>query len=297
MDSNDFFKQVKLLKGIKVYKNVSVKEENTMKLDAIFLYKIEILSFVDVKKLFKLIKKYNMKYYILGNGSNVLFANNYFNAVLIKILAIRSNETNVLGAGELLNYVNDRYLKLGIGSLNFLSGVPCSIGGAIYMNASAFKSSMSDVIEYVYILDLSDYKIKVLTNKDCNFGYRDSYFKHHEVLILGAKIKLIYEDKNELLTRHKDLILIRKKNMPLNFPNLGSIFKNPLNMYAGKLIEDLDLKGLIVGGAKISEKHANVIINYDDATYDNILELIKIINNEVYMRYKIYLELEIIIFK
>ena len=295
--NDDFYLKINKLKGIKIYKDIDVKEETNMKLEAKFLYKIEIASFSNVKEVFKLIKEYKLKYYILGMGSNVLFANNYFNGVLIKILPSKNKYLNIVGAGDCLNYLNDKYLKLGISSLNFLSGVPCSIGGAIYMNAGAFNMSMSDIVEYVYILDLKDYKIKVLSNRECDFSYRDSYFKHHNILILGAKIKLFYQDIDSLNKLHKEYLLVRNKKMPLNYPNLGSIFKNPKDMYVGKMVEDLDLKGLKVGGAKISKKHGNVIINYDHAKYSDILELVKIIMEEVYIKYKIYLELEIIIFK
>ena len=165
------------------------------------------------------------------------------------------------------------------------------------MNAGAFGKSMSDIIEYVYVLDIEELKFKVLTNNECQFGYRDSYFKYHDVMILGAKIKLLDEQKEYLLKKHHEYLMIRRRNLPIEYPNLGSIFKNPKDEYVGKLVENLGLKGLILGGSMISKKHANVIVNIDNAKSKDILKLIEIIKEEVYIKYKIDLELEIIIFK
>lgn len=292
-----FYDSVNKLKGISIYKDVSIKSESNIRIDALFAYKIEVYSFVFIKKLFELIEKYKKKYYIIGNCSNILFAGDYFNGVIIKIMPSKNKYLNIVSAGDYLNYLNSKLINNGIESLNFLSGVPCSMGGAIYMNAGAFNHSIKDIIEYVYALNLDTFKIEVFDNEACEFSYRDSYFRHHNYLILGAKIRLTYLDKNELLKKHHQYLEIRKNKLPLEYPNLGSIFKNPKGIFAGKLIEDIGLKGLSLGGAKVSEKHANVIVNYDNARYEDIIKLIRIIKNEIATEYKIDLELEIIIFK
>ena len=204
---------------------------------------------------------------------------------------------NIVHAGDSLNYVNSVFINANIASLNFLTGVPCSIGGAIYMNAGAYGEEIKDIIEYVYFLDLDTLKYKVFANKDCEFDYRDSYFKHHNCLILGGKIKLNYKNKDELQSMHHSYLLTRKEKMPLEYPNLGSVFKNPSHMSAGKIIESLGLKGLKMGGCKVSDKHANVIVNYKNATSHEFIKLMEIIKDEVYMKYKIKLEAEIIVFK
>ena len=292
-----FYDELKKIKNITVYKNVNVKDENTLKMDAIFLYKVEISSFAAVKKVFKIIEKYNIKYYLIGNGSNILFSKKFYEGILIKIKPINSSYINIISAGDKLNLINNKYIKKGILSLDFLAGVPCSIGGAIYMNAGAFNEKMSDVIEYVYAYDIEKSKFKVFKNDECQFGYRDSYFKYHNFIILGAKVKCKYMDVIELEKMHKQRLLLRVKKMPLEYPNAGSVFKNPKENFAGELIENLGLKGKIVGGAMISLKHANVIVNYNNAQYEDIETLITLIQNEVYIKYKINLELEIIILK
>ena len=292
-----FYKQVKKIKGVKILKNISVRDDNNLKIEAKFLYKLEISNFYSIKKVFMYIKKYNIKYYIIGKGSNILFSKDYYNGALIKLMPKKSRYNNIINAGDSLPYLNNNYLKAGISTLNFLTGVPCSIGGAIYMNAGAFNKEMSDIVEFVYAYDIDNDKFVVFTNKECEFSYRDSYFKHNNLLILGAKIKLEYLNKDELLKKHQEYLKLRINKLPLEYPNLGSIFKNPKGLSAGKLIESIGMKGLIVGGGMISKKHANVIINYDNAESKDILHLIKIIQEEVYQKYKILLELEIIIFK
>lgn len=294
---DEFFDTINNLKGVKIYKDINIKEDTNMKIDTLFSYKIEIYSYHLIKKVFMIINEYKLKYYIIGKGSNILFSNDCYDEIVIKLMPLKSKYLNIVSAGDSLNYINSIYLRNGISTFNFLSGVPCSIGGAIYMNAGAFNQSISDIVEYVYAFDLENLKYKVFTNKECNFSYRDSYFKHHNYLILGAKIKLKYQDRKELLDLHHRYLKIRSEKLPLEYPNLGSVFKNPDNNYAAKLIQDLGLKGLIVGGSMISKKHANVIVNIDNAKSKDILKLIEIIKEEVYIRYKIDLELEIIIFK
>ena len=292
-----FYKEVKKLSGVRVFKNINVKEDTNFRIDAYFAYKIEIASFFVVKKVFRLIERYKKKFYILGKGSNVLLANEYYDAVLVRLVPINNKHLSVVFGGDNLNYLNDRYLQKGISSLDFLCGVPCSIGGAICMNAGAFQQSIADVIEYVYVYDIDASKFSVFKNDECGFSYRHSYFKNKNLLIMGAKIKLIHMSCDELRNLHNYRIITRQKKLPLEYPNLGSIFKNPDGLKVGKLVDDLNLKGLKIGGSMISLKHGNVIVNYDNGKAKEVLKLIEIIKEEVYIKYKIDLELEIIIFK
>ena len=294
---NKFYDEVKKLKGIKVFKDASLKNDNNMRIDAICLCKIEIYSYQNLRKLFEIISNYKYPYLILGKGSNVLFLNKYYECVIIKLMPINSKYLNIVYAGDSLNFVNTKLISNGIASLNFLSGVPCSIGGAICMNAGAFNCEMKDIIEYVYYLDLKDLKIKVINNDACCFSYRNSIFKEEKCLILGAKIKLIHDKKEEILNKHHNYLQLRNNKLPLEFPNLGSIFKNPNNDHAGRIIDKLGLKGLGFKGAKVSDKHANVIVNFNNATGEDVLKLIEIIEDLVYIKYKTKLEREIIIFK
>ena len=175
-----------------------------------------------------IINKYKKQYYILGKGSNILLLRHYYNRVLIKLNVKESKSPFIVNASDSVAYLNNKFIKDGIETLNFLTSVPCSMGGAIYMNAGAFSKSIKDVIEYVYIFSLDDYKFKVLNNEECNFLYRDSYFRHNNVLILGAKIKLIYDDSNKINKEYKKYLKLARK-----------VSKVPLS------VSDIDLKTIL----------------------------------------------------
>ena len=162
------------------------------------------------------------------------------------------------------------------------------------MNAGSYNHNISDIIEYVYYLD-ENLNFKVLEKEKCNFNYRESLFKNSKKIVLGCKIKLIHADYNELKKAMEECRNKRKETQPINYPNCGSIFKNGEDYKAWQLIEKINLKGYKNNGAMISEKHANFIINYNNATYDDVIYLIHLIENKVYSDCNIELKKEIII--
>ena len=159
------------------------------------------------------------------------------------------------------------------------------------MNAGAYNKSMSDIIEYIEVID-ENYKIKKLKNKDLNFDYRNSILKEKNYICIKVVLKLEKSNKKEIKELMLDRQKRRKETQPLEYPNAGSVFRNPKDLYAGKLIEDLNLKGYHINDAFISEKHANFIINKGNASGKDIENLIKYIQKEVYSKYKINLILE-----
>ena len=291
---NSFYDEILHLKDISIKENIKIT--STMKISAIFKYKLTIYKLHMIKKVMRVIKKYGLKYYFLGNCSNVLFLKDYYDGVIIEVKH-SNNEVSILTSGELIAKRNSEYIKKGISSLLFLTLVPTSVGGAIYMNAGAYKKEMKDIIEYVYFYDFFDDKIKVFNNDECEFSYRNSYFKNHKTLILGCKIRLEYLDKDEILKEEKNLITSRVLKLPYNYPSLGSIFKNVDNVSAGKLIDECNLKGARVGDALVSEKHANVIVNVGECRGEDVLSLIEYIQKEVHLKHNKRLELEIILFE
>lgn len=290
-----FYEAIMHLDDVEIQKNVSVKNNTNLKIDTVFKYRIITNNNLSIKKVFLLIRKYKKKYIILGKGSNVLFKKTYYNKVLIILAAKHYDNLSVVSAGISLNMLNQIFINKGISSFIFLIGVPCSLGGAIYMNAGAFNHTISQVIEYVYVLDLNDYRFKVLSNEECKFGYRDSYFKHNNLFIIGAKIKLYFKNLKELEEEKKYYLTLRKEKLPLEYPNLGSTFKNPTGTFAGKLIEDVGLKAYKYKGFMVSEKHANVIVNLEEGKGKDMIKLIEIIKRKVYRKTKERLDLEIII--
>lgn len=242
----------------------------------------------------KYIQKNNFKYKILGGGSNVIFENEIYDGVIIKLDNFNKIEIhdNFVSTGSGTNVIK-LILTLAnknIGGLEFASSIPGTIGGAIYNNAGAYGKCFADVIEEVTFINS---KLETKTIKDCSFDYRTSFFKENKnLIILEAKIKTINKNKEEILQIIKTNKDKRTKSQPLNYPSAGSVFRNPKGLYAGEIIEKLGFKGIKVGDAMVSEKHANFIVNTKNATGKDIVKLINKIQKEAKEKENIELVLE-----
>lgn len=248
-------------------------------------------------KLLRLLKENDVKYKILGNGSNLLFSDSLFEGIIIKLSSFNEveffgNNKVRVGAGYSLIKLSLLTAKKGLAGLEFASGIPGTVGGAVFMNAGAYKSDMGYVVQKVKVLT-PDYKIITLENKELNFHYRSSFLqKHPEYICLEVIIKLKKGDReilNEVINERRER---RRESQPLEYPSAGSVFRNPDGGFAGKMIEDLGLKGYSNGGAKVSEKHANFIINYNKATSKDIKELIDYVHDAVLKEYNVDLKIE-----
>lgn len=246
--------------------------------------------------LLKKLRENNIKYKILGNGSNTLFSDNEYQGVIIKL--DNFNEIKYLRntvkaeAGVNLMKLSYQTIRRGFAGLEFATGIPATIGGAIYMNAGAYKSDMGYVTKSVEVLT-PNLEVITMTNKELDFHYRSSFFqKNKDFICLEATIQLRKNDKDLLLEIVEDRKKRRLESQPLEYPSAGSVFRNPKDLFAGKLIEDLGLKGYSIGGAKVSEKHANFIINYNNATGKDIKDLIDLIKYKVKEKYDIDLKCE-----
>lgn len=246
--------------------------------------------------LMEIINRENIKYFVLGNGSNVLFSDDPYDGIIIKLdyldeIDFQDNIVHV-GAGYSLIKLSLECAKRGLSGLEFASGIPGTVGGAVFMNAGAYNADMKSVIKDVTVLT-PDLKIITLTKTEMNFKYRESFLQHHKGYIcLGATIKLNHSERSVLEEIIKDRKLKRKRTQPLEYPSAGSVFRNPEGMFSGKLIEDLNLKGYRVGGAEISTKHANFIINVGGATASDIKEIIDYVKLKVKEKYNINLRVE-----
>ena len=280
----------------KVIENVEIKTLTTYKVGGIAKY---VIYPYDVDRLIDLmhyLKNNNIKHKVIGNGSNLIFSDNLYDGVLIKLsnfdkVKFYYNKIDV-EAGFSLPKLCQMAAKKSLTGLEFASGIPGTIGGAIYMNAGAYKSDMGYIVVDVRVLT-PDYRIITLVNKELDYHYRSSFFQTHKgYIILDATIRL-KKGKRELIEEvMEDRRRRRIETQPLEYPCAGSVFRNPENNFAGKLIEDLNLKGYTIGGAKISEKHANFIINYNNATGEDVKKLIELIQNKVEKKYNIKLHLE-----
>ncbi len=246
--------------------------------------------------LIKKLKNDNIKYKVLGNGSNTLFSDKEYDGVIVKLdnfNTIKYFRTTVKAeAGVNLIRLSNLTVKRGLAGLEFATGIPGTVGGAIFMNAGAYKSDMGYVTKSIEVLT-PNLEIITMTNKELNFHYRTSFLqKHPDYICLEATFQLRKNDKDLLQEIVDDRRKRRIESQPLDYPSAGSVFRNPENQFAGKLIEDLGLKGHSIGGAKISEKHANFIVNYNNASGKDIKDLIDLVKKEVKAKYDIDLKCE-----
>ena len=279
-----------------IKENVSLSKYTTYRVGGnalAFVYPSDIDS---LKLLLKYLRDNSIKHMILGNGSNTLFSDADYIGIIIKLDNLNNYEikgtTVKAEAGANMIKVSLDSVKHGLKGLEFICGVPGTVGGCIYMNAGCYNSDISAVLTKVKVLT-PNLEIIEMSNTELNFGYRDSFFKHNkDYIVLDATFKLEKGKRKEL----KDLIQDRKRrrieSQPLEYPSAGSVFRNPPDNFSGKLIEDLGLKGYTYGGAEISSKHANFIVNKDNAKASDIKYLIDLAHNKVKQEYGIDLIIE-----
>lgn len=248
-------------------------------------------------KIIKFLKDKNQKYMIIGRGSNIIFPDYDMDLVVIAINNVLNNleiNNNIItvGAGYSLQKLAKQVSKLGLSGLEFAGGIPGSIGGSVYMNAGAHLSMISNVISKVYCLDENGNKLE-LTKDKCQFSYRNSIFQKKNLIIYQVELKLEQKERSEVYKKMAGNLSYREELQPLDLPSCGSVFKNPENNHAGKLIDEAGLKGTKIGGALVSTKHANFIVNSGNASAENIKELIICIKETIKEQFGITLEEEI----
>ena len=293
---NNFILELEKLNLEKIEKDISLSTLTTYKTGGIAKLVVSPNNINNLKQMLKLIHKYNIKYFILGKGSNTLFSDKEFNGVIIKLDKLNNfkiQQTEIyVESGMILSKLVQASVKNELTGLEFAIGIPGTIGGAIYMNAGAYGNNMSNIVKSVIVLN-EKFQIKEIPLEKLKFDYRYSIFQDNKNLIcVAANIKLEHGNHDEIASKIKENLLKRKNSQPLEYPSAGSVFRNPKGNYAGKIIEELGLKGKIIGGAEISTKHANFIINKNNASSYDILNLIKLVQKEVKDKYKIDLKLE-----
>lgn len=273
---------------MKQIKKAKIKDYTTYKLTGEIK---EVFIPENIDELVKLLSNLD-NYKIIGNGSNLIISES-FNVPLIKLssfdnLKIDGNIVTV-GAGYSLMKMCRCCADKGLSGLEFASGIPGSVGGAIYMNAGAYGKEIKDVLKSVTVID--GVNIKKMDASSLDFGYRSSIFKKKKYICVEAEFELKEGDKKKILSDMKNIMEKRRGVQPLEYPSAGSVFRNS-SQPAGKLIEDIGLKGLRVGDAEVSIKHANFIVNRGLASAEDVIELIEIIKTKIKDKYGIDLELE-----
>lgn len=285
--------------NIEMYEDVSLKKYNTYRLDVKCDYLVFPKNIDEVVKLIRFLKENNYKYLVLGNGSNVIFKNNRYNGVVIKLSKLDKIEFDgdkvVVGAGVALSKLANMAINNSLSGLEFSVSIPGEIGASVSMNAGAYNESFSDVFVSAKVLT-PKLEIIELTNEDMDFSYRNSFIKkNRDYIVLEVVLKLKPGNKEEMNAVIEKRFEKRKATQPLEYPSAGSVFRNPEGMYAGKLIEDANLKGYSIGGAMISDMHANFIVNKDNATGEDIINLINLAKDKVKENNNIDLYLEQVI--
>lgn len=236
-------------------------------------------------------------YTVIGNGSNTLVRDGGFRGVVFVTTDMRRvtiDGTRLTGGcGVLLGSVGTNASRAGLAGAEFANGIPGTLGGAVYMNAGAYGGQLADIVCETVCYDLDAKQVLHLDNAAQHFGYRHSVFMEKNYIILSATLQLTKDEPDAIRARMNDYLARRREKQPLEYPSAGSVFKRPEGHFAGKLIEDAGLKGLRVGGAEVSPKHAGFIVNVGGATARDVLELIERIREKVYAMSGVTLECEI----
>ncbi len=288
MDLDDAFKNklAKILTSNQIIFNAPMSEHTTFKIGGA----ADVLTFPsnidEVAAVIKLTNAFKIPYAILGNGSNVLvldkgirgavikFSDNFFGKIRI------DGEKIIADAGATLKAVSNFAAEKSLSGLEFAVGIPGSIGGAIYMNAGAYGGEMKNIVDKVTAISPFGEIISFDAN-ELNLGYRQSIFQQNGCAICEVELNLVHGNFDEIKNQMAEFTQRRESKQPLEFPSAGSTFKRPAGYFAGTLIDQTGLKGLKVGGAMVSEKHAGFVVNAGNATAEDVLNLINEVRRRV----------------
>ncbi|WP_035292328.1 UDP-N-acetylmuramate dehydrogenase [Clostridium sp. KNHs214] len=253
-------------------------------------------NYDQIIKIIQLCREHEIPYYIIGNGSNLLVKDGGIRGVVIKTCKLDKieivGECVVAESGAVLCSVSNKAAKSGLTGLEFSSGIPGSIGGAVAMNAGAYDGEISKVIESAVVLN-KDGEILNLSKEELELDYRKSAILKYGYTVLKVTFRLHMGDKEKIMNRISELASRRKEKQPLEYPSAGSTFKRPEGYFAGRLIEESNLKGVSVGGAQVSEKHAGFVINKGGATAKDILDIIELVKERVKANFQVELQPEV----
>ncbi|MFE8695275.1 UDP-N-acetylmuramate dehydrogenase [Cytobacillus sp. FJAT-53684] len=295
---NELIKKLKEENIGYIKENELLANHTTMKIGGPADLFIEPSSIDNLIKTMDLIREYKVKWIAIGRGSNLLVSDLGIDGAVIKLgkglssMEVIGTEVKA-GAGYSLVSLSTQISRKGLAGLEFASGIPGSVGGAVFMNAGAHGSDVSKILSKAHIL-FEDGNVEWMTNEEMMFSYRTSVLqKQRPGVVIEAIFQLQEGDKDVIFSEMQRNKEYRKETQPWNFPCAGSIFRNPLPNHAGKLIQDADLKGYSIGGAKVSDMHGNFIVNTGNATADDVLSLIQYIKDKIYELYQIEMHTEV----
>lgn len=285
-----------IFQDIDYVENELLSRHTTFKIGGPARYFFTPKTHEEIIKIIACCKKHDIRYLIIGNGSNILFSDEGFDGAIIQIYGgcndIEIQKDGLYAkAGALLSKIAAVARDNSMTGMEFAAGIPGTLGGAIVMNAGAYGGEMKDIVEYVDLLT-EDGRPERVFCENMNFGYRRSIITK-DMVVVGAKLKLSPGDIMAICARMDELKAARTSKQPLDMPSAGSTFKRPEGYFAAKLIDDSGLRGFKCGGAMVSEKHCGFVVNYNNATCKDVLELIKQVQDVVEEKFGVRLEPEV----
>lgn len=255
----------------------------------------------ELQSILRLLEEKNVPHIVIGNGSNILIKDGGYRGVVVKISSENFGDIKILsdklsikaGAGVLMSTLGRFLLEKSLTGFEFGSGIPGSLGGAVFMNAGAYGGEIKDILIEATVLTRDGKELKTLTCEDLQLKYRDSILHKTGDIVIDVTLKLQNSDKQLIEEKMIELNQRRNEKQPVNYPSAGSFFKRPEGYFAGKLVQDANLKGYSVGGAQISEKHGGFVINKGGATATDIVNLMKHCQKEVFEKFGVKLEPEV----
>ena len=280
--------------------NEPLKKHTTLKIGGNCDYFVLPENIEQIKEIYMFAKQNNIRLTVFGNGSNMLISDFGVNGIVLSTEKLKTTElkngTNILAyAGVKLSVLCQFALENSLTGLEFLWGIPGTAGGAVFMNDGAYGGEISSVLKSCTFLNENG-EIITKPAEELKLGYRTSIFKNAEnkSIILFAEFNLKIGNKTQIRAQMEELMKRRKEKQPLEYPSAGSVFKRPKGCFAGTLIEECGLKGLRIGGAEVSEKHAGFIVNKENATASDVTALIEKIKKEVFLKTSVELETEVL---
>lgn len=260
-------------------------------------YFVELGSVDEIKGALRICQEENLPWFVLGRGSNLLVSDLGYRGVILSIYK-QFQKTDIRGttvtvqAGVLLTTLSGKVLDASLGGMEFASGIPGTVGGAVVMNAGAYGGEMKDIVRQVTVLD-QEGEVRTLTGEEMQFGYRTSLAKKKGYIVLEAVLELKPGEKEEIREKMQTLKAKRMEKQPLEYPSAGSTFKRPEGFFAGKLIMDAGFRGARVGGAQVSEKHCGFVVNTGGATAADVRGLMRQVQEKVQEQFGVRLEPEV----
>ena len=281
---------------MKVFKNFNLKNFNSYKIDAVCERAYFPASSADFLTIFKENKRENI--ILIGNGNNIILSKDFYNESFIILNdcfnSIKIDDTIIEAQSAATFYeISNKALQNSLTGFEQFYDIPSSVGGGVVMNAGSNEGEIKDILIDLTYLDIFQRKIIRIDNKEANFSYRNSFFQDNDnTIVLSARFQLKKGKKENIKNKMIRIKNQRWEKQPRNYPNCGSVFKRPKGYYVGAMMDELQLKGYRIGGAEISKKHSGFIVNIDNASGKDILELINSVKEKVRLKFGVDLEIE-----